>query len=262
MGDVQLDGFRLHWEEQGEGDVVLLLPGLGGSARTMIFQAGVLAPSFRCLSVDNRGGGRSDVPDGPYTTKQMAADAIGLLDHLGIERARVLGHSMGSCIAQEIALAHPQRVERLVLISPWMRLRKIIARLMTVLEDAIEHQADNPHIWFATFPWFASPTFMANDDIVEAAVSLFDRPPDPKRDRGRVAQLRACIEHDTTERVSEITAPTLVLAGGDDIVSPPANVQAIAEAIAGAQLKILDHGGHGVIYEFPEEINQAVVEFM
>src|SRR2546427_3279997 len=115
MPKVRVNGIGLNYVEAGSGDPLLLIMGFGGDHQAWAFQTPVFAQRYRVIAFDNRGAGQSDVPDVPYTTRMMAEDAIGLLDALRIERAHVLGVSMGGMIAQELALAHPQRVRSLQL---------------------------------------------------------------------------------------------------------------------------------------------------
>jgi pimeloyl-ACP methyl ester carboxylesterase len=115
MGKVKIDSIELYYEEHGSGDPLLLIMGLAADSVAWMFQIPAFAERYRTIVFDNRGVGRSDKPPGPYSIHQMANDTAGLLDALGIERAHVVGVSMGGMIAQELALNHPQRVRGLVL---------------------------------------------------------------------------------------------------------------------------------------------------
>src|SRR5262249_7925090 len=121
MAQVKTNGITLNYEEQGSGEPLILLMGLGAPGGKWADHVAAYAQHFRCILIDNRGAGESDKPDGPYTTRQLADDAAGLMQALGIECAHVAGLSMGSGIAQELALAYPARVRSLVLISSWAR---------------------------------------------------------------------------------------------------------------------------------------------
>jgi 3-oxoadipate enol-lactonase len=262
MGDTTVGGVRIHYEEQGEGPDVLVIPGAGGDARAMGYLSATLAAHYHVVTIENRGAGRSDIPDGPYSTAQMAGDARALLERLDIQRAHVVGHSMGSCVAQELVLSHPANVGKLVLISPWIRLRDSSSEFNRFLEWALEQDPPVPSLWLVTFPWFAAPRFMAQEPLVQAAVSMLSHARSPEREKGRVNQLRAAREHDTTGRLGNVRASTLVLAGGDDIISPPAHTREVASSIPGAQIEIIDDAGHGIIYEFPDRVNEALLAFL
>lgn len=262
MPHADVNGTRLYFEQYGEGPPVLLLPGVGGDTRSMMLQAAALAQAFQVVSVDLRGAGRSDIPEGPYETGGMAVDAVAVLDHLQIDQVHVVGYSLGSAVAQEFVLAYPDRVNKLVLISPWASLRPVVRRFMGFLEDVLLREVEVPDVWLATFPWFASPTFMANDAMVEAAVDLLSRSRNPARGKGRAAQLRASIDHDSTGRLREIRRPTFIVAGNDDVISPPGDVTNIADQIPESRLEITPRGGHGLIYEYPDELNAAIIAFL
>src|SRR6266536_1661770 len=104
MPTAQVNGIDLYYEEQGSGEPLLLIMGFTAHSMLWMMQVPALAQRYRVITLDNRGVGRSSVPPGPHTTRQMADDAAGLLDHLGIEQAGVIGWSMGGMIAQELAL--------------------------------------------------------------------------------------------------------------------------------------------------------------
>lgn len=117
MPFVDTNGIRMHYEERGSGEPLVLLMGLGAPGSLWEDHVQAFEQHFRCLLVDNRGAGESDKPAGPYSTRMMAEDTAGLLRALGVEQARVAGISMGSGIAQELALAYPELVRSLVLID-------------------------------------------------------------------------------------------------------------------------------------------------
>ena len=121
MPVISTNGINLHYQECGSGEPVLLIMGITAPGSVWEKHAEVWSETFRCILPDNRGVGRSDQPTGPYSSAQMAEDFIGLLDALGLQQVRVVGCSMGSIIAQQLALRHPQRVRSLVLMCPWAR---------------------------------------------------------------------------------------------------------------------------------------------
>ena len=127
---VHINGIDLYYEERGSGPPLLIIPPLSSTGFTIT----ALEPHFRIITFDNRGAGRSSVPPGPYTTRLMADDAAALLEHLGVERAHVFGFSLGAEIAQELALAYPERVDRLVLNGAFARPR---AGCRGVVRDAM-----------------------------------------------------------------------------------------------------------------------------
>ena len=130
MPKVRVNGIELHYEESGSGDPLLMIMGFGGDHQAWAFQVPAFAEGYRVITFDNRGAGQSEGPDVAYSTRMMADDAVGLLDVLRIERAHVLGVSMGGMIAQEVALNHPRRVRSLQLHCTYARPDQYMLALM------------------------------------------------------------------------------------------------------------------------------------
>jgi 3-oxoadipate enol-lactonase len=229
---IQANGIALYVEDTGSGSPLLLITGAGSNTVGWGPLFPVLQERFRVIAFDNRGAGRSSAPPGPYTTRQMADDAAALLDHLGIPRAHVLGHSLGGMIAQEVALAYPERVERLVLVAtlacprpgfwvPWS----------TFLVQAAERGLDPAGSALWLMPWMFTPTFMAQHDVVEAALAASRNDPYPTPAHGLAAQAAAGLAHDTRSRLPQIATPTLVLVGAEDIITPVSDARELAAGI-------------------------------
>ena len=215
-----INGIELYYEETGSGPPLLLIAGLTGNTLGWAMLLPALAEFFHVIAFDNRGAGRSSAPPGPYTTREMADDAAALLEHLGIERAHVIGLSLGGMIAQELALAHAQRVDHLVLYATYARPRPTIHDLW--LKNWVEaSERGNPdQMAMMLLPWFLTPAFMAQHDQVEAAVAEWVADPYPAPAHGVAAQAAACLSHDTHGRLGQIAAPPLVFVGAEDIVTP------------------------------------------
>jgi pimeloyl-ACP methyl ester carboxylesterase len=200
---------RIHFEISGTGDALLVLPGLGVDSRELRGLVEPLAKDRTVVVVDNRGVGRSDKPDEPYTIELMAADAIAVLDAAGIERASVLGYSMGGRIALHLAITHPQRVDRLVLLATGAR---TIATW-------------NRNLLFAVSPYLpVGPT-------PRQPVFAFKR------------QRAASQGYDGRRRLPDVQAPTLILHGRRDRVAPPELAEELREGIPDSRLEWYD-GGH------------------
>jgi pimeloyl-ACP methyl ester carboxylesterase len=254
---VSVNGIDLYYEERGSGPPLLVIPGLSGTG----FTIPALEPHFRSITLDNRGAGRSSAPPGPYTTRLMADDAAALLDHLGIDRAHVLGFSLGGMIAQELALAHPERVGRLVLNGAFARPNHALVDPWIALWD----QAYGGKIDLVTFNlwllgWLLTPAFMTQPDLVAAAIAAPD--PYPATAQGVAGQTAAVRAHDTLDRLGQIAAPTLVLVGAQDILTPVFYAEELAKGIPGATLKVLDPGGHSVLFEYADAANAALLAFL
>jgi 3-oxoadipate enol-lactonase len=193
----------------------------------------------------------------------MAEDAAALLAHLDIERAHVIGHSLGGMIAQELALAYPGRVDRLVLLGTYARPRPAIHDpWLNNWVQACERGAEPAAVALSLMPWFFTPAFMSEYDQVEAALAEWLSDPHPAPAHGIAAQAAACQSHDTLERLTQIAAPTLVLVGAEDIVTPVSCSRELATGIPEACLQVLERGGHIPDAEYPEAISEALLGFL
>jgi pimeloyl-ACP methyl ester carboxylesterase len=265
---------ELYYEEHGSGDPLLLIMGLGADSNGWMFQTPELAKHYRTVVFDNRGVGRSDKPAGPYTTAQMADDAVGLLDRLGIERAHVCGISMGGMISQELALRHPKRLRSLVLGCTYAKPDAGVLRNQTSsaaqLGGAIDAAGNididlsqlDPMMFFQTLlPLTFNQTFIETD--LAKVMQMFASSLAYGFDLDAIlAQVQATARHDTASRLSEIKAPTLVITGDADLLIPPSNSDFLAEHIPAARLVKITGGSHAFNIETPELFNRALLEFL
>lgn len=258
----QIDAGDLFYEIVGEGPPLLLIAGFSGNTTGWLPVQPALAEHFTLIMFDNRGAGRSCVPPGPYTIAQMADDAVALLAHLGVERAHVLGSSMGGMIAQEVALRHPERVAKLILNVTAARPTPVLTRFLEANIWAIEHGMPPEDRAFWVLPWMASPAIMTAHEKVVQTLAVRQANPYPAPDAGMVAQAQAILAHDTLDRVGQVTAPTLVLSAAEDILTPAAGGQELAEAIPGARFEVLPRGAHVTAAEYPAEVSAAMLGFL
>jgi len=245
MPFASVNGIELYYERAGDGPPVLFL---NGSGSTLAHVAPIIEALARHLDVvahDQRGLGRSDKPRGPYTMADYAADALGLLDHVGWPTCRVVGVSFGGMVAQELAVTTPSRVERLALVCtspggaggssfPLHELAGVPpARRAATGRRLLDTRFSEE--WLATHP---------GDRLLVDAMAKrgSEAAPDEVR-RGEAEQLGARRRHDVRDRLGRITCPTFVAAGRFDGIAPVANSEAIASAMAGATLHVYE-GGH------------------
>jgi pimeloyl-ACP methyl ester carboxylesterase len=242
----------------GQGDPLLMIMGFLSDARMWILQTAAFAPHYTCITFDNRGVGMSSRPPGPYSMEQMAADAIAVMDDAGIERAHVLGISMGGAIAQHVALKTPERIRSLVLAATWCnpnqwleRLGEIGGRVAQLGFDAFAR---------SVLLWLFTPHLVIHQpDVVnsiEQMMTAFQPPPE-----AFVNQFAAVQGHDTREQLRQIAAPTLVLGARRDFMVPPELAEIVAQSIPGSRFEMLE-GGHGFSAENAPEFNRVVLEFL
>jgi pimeloyl-ACP methyl ester carboxylesterase len=213
------------------------------------------------ISFDNRCVGRTDQPQEPFTIADMADDTAALLDALEVEGAHVFGVSLGGMIAQEFALRHPQRVRRLVLActhagprtaarAPDWAIRIFDESRDMPRRDALKHSV--PIL-------FSTKTVDEQPALVEEALAVMENNNQPKS--SYLLQLGAVMKHDTIDRLSEITHPTLVMTGTEDTLVAPANSRMIAERIPGARLIEFEDTGHVFFTEKPDQVNRVLIDF-
>jgi 3-oxoadipate enol-lactonase len=251
---------EVHHMEWGSGSVppLLLIPGIPAIADDWSSLAARLAPHRRVISYDNRGSGRSPVPPGPYTTEQMAADGVALLDRLGIEQADVFGMSMGGMIAQELALGWPGRVRRLVLGCTHCGLAHA-APQPRAAGRAFALRTDDWALRMKTLAPFAfAPGVDA--DLLDGFIAK--KSADVQDLAGYAAQIAAVLAHDTYDRLPLIEAPTLVITGNQDQVIPGESSEPLADRIPGARLEIILHTGHLFFVEDPDSTVRLLEDFL
>jgi pimeloyl-ACP methyl ester carboxylesterase len=262
MPHTQAPGFRLYYEEHGSGFPLLLINGLGSDHLEWLCQRTAFTPHFRVVVFDNRGTGKSAVPPGPYTTAQMADDAAALLRDLRISRAHVLGVSLGGMIAQEMALRHPDLVDRLVLgcTGPGGNLSvRPSPEAMTAFSGAEGEDAEAELRRMIPFLYTDS---CCRERPGEIAAFVRRRMENPTPPEGYAAQLAAAVTHDAADRLERIRAKTLVITGDADRLVDWENSLRIAGRVPGARLVVLAGAPHRLFAENADAFNREVIAFL
>jgi 3-oxoadipate enol-lactonase len=249
---------ELHYEERGAGKPLMLIAGIPAVASDWAVLAEPLSTSRRVIAFDNRGSGRSSVTGGPYTTPQLAADAVGLLDHLGIDRANVFGMSMGGMIAQELALGWPERVDRLVLGCTHAGVRHAPPQPL----DSARAFALETDYWALRMRTLAPFAFAAGVDGELLERFIAKKSADVQDMAGYRAQIAAVLGHDTYDRLPDVRAPTLILTGDDDRVIPAASSDVLHERIPGSTMHVIEGAGHLFFIEKPSEALRQLEVFL
>jgi pimeloyl-ACP methyl ester carboxylesterase len=254
-------GERELWvERRGSGPDVLLIAGLGDPAESWQPQLDGLADRYRVTAFDNRGVGRSPLPDEPLSVATMADDAAAILRALDVPAAHVAGFSMGSAIAQELALRHPELVRSLVLVSTYARPDALLRSQFAFWRWLAEAAPSERAFFEAFFTWVYTPRAHA-DGTVEQLVGDALAFPHKQSVEAFQAHVDACLGHDTADRLSRIAAPTLVLAGELDIIVPPRFGRLVAAEIPGARFELMPGEAHQPFQEVPDEFNALVDGF-
>lgn len=249
------------WTEQvGEGPDVLLIGGAGDTVESWQFQLDGLADRYRMTAFDNRGAGRTAMPNGPVSAENMADDAAAVLRALDIPSAHVAGFSGGSIIAQELALRHPQLVRSLVLQSTWPVMDPYLRSWVLFVRWLVE-VAPSERAFLEGFFLDIYTARAHNDGTVDQIIDEVLAFPHKQRTEDLQRFLDAFLDHNTTDRLTEISAPTLVLAGGRDPTSRPELGRAVAERIPGARFEVMQDEAHQPFQEVPHEWNARVDAF-
>jgi 3-oxoadipate enol-lactonase len=244
---------RIGWERRGSGAPLLLVHGLGYARWGWEPVLEPLERSFDVILFDNRGIGESDAPPGPYTVAELATDAAQVLDEAGVERAHVLGTSLGGMVAQELALTAPERVDRLVLACTTpggpaafpmpertVQLMTSGATLRQFVENALAPRPDPELV----------------DRILrhrEATAQPLD---------AWSAQAAAGATFDALDRIARVEAPTLILHGTEDAVVDSRNSSLLASRIPDSRVELFPGGGHLFFWEQPDRFVDIVTEFL
>jgi pimeloyl-ACP methyl ester carboxylesterase len=262
MPTVQTNGISMHYEERGTGESLILIMGLGADGAAWEDHVREYEKYFRCIVVDNRGAGRTDHPEGPYNTKMMADDIAGLMKALDIEKAHVSGISMGSAIAQELAIMYPDSVKSLILNCSWDQCDNYTKRIFETFKALIE--STDPSTFTRNLQlWIFTPEHHNNHmkDLLDREEEGSQNPY-PMPVHAFQAQCDACISHDTKDRLNKISAPTLVTVGDKDIFTPLHYSERIAKEIPGAELLIFQGSGHTHHWDSLEKYNQQTLDFL
>jgi pimeloyl-ACP methyl ester carboxylesterase len=257
---VRAGEFDIWVERVGRGPDVLLIGGLGDTVESWQFQLDGLADRYRLIAFDNRGAGRTAMPQGPVSVQAMADDAAAILRALDVPSAHVAGFSGGSIIAQELALNHPELVRSLVLQSTFAAMDPYLRSLAHFVRWLVE-VAPSERAFLEAFFLTIYTRRAHNDGTVDQFIEEVLAFPHKQSTEDLQRFIDAFIDRDATDRLPQIAAPTLVLAGGRDIQMAPPLCRVVAELIPGAQFEVLEDEAHQPFQEVPDQWNARVDMF-
>ena len=251
----------MNYEIKGRGQPVVLISELGEDLTSWQLQVPAFASDrYMVVLFDNRGAGHTDAPDIPYSMEMMAEDTIGLLDELGIDSAHVVGVSMGGRIAQEMAIRHPSHVKSLVLAATSARPSPRETFLLRASVKAAGEGVNPETIARFLMPWILTERFFDSDKKPDGYAKVRTAKLRRLEWSAFSRQVDAMAQYDSRDQLVKITAPTLVLAGRDDLLVPLGYAEELVAGIQGAQLIVLD-SGHLVLSEAAYRFNKSVLEF-
>lgn len=263
MPRAEVGDLGIAYDIHGEGDPVLMINGIGAPRGAWGLQLPYLSERSQVITFDNRDVGET----GPgtnidtYGTDQFARDAAGLLDHLGIERAHILGASMGGCIAQQFAVLFPERTQSVTIICSWATVEPWLDELWEQWEGLFRDRgpvewARTTWLWVFTHRAYREPGFL--DGLLNGERAN----PKPQTLEIYLRQSRAARTHELLDRLPSIAAPAHVICGEEDIFTPPRYSLEIANAIPGARLTEMLDVGHGMFWEATDVFNSLVRDFI
>lgn len=263
MSVIQVNGIDLFYTVQGsrENDPLLLVAGFDSDSSTWAAMMPLLVEQYRVLRFDNRGIGQTSAPDSPYSIEQMASDAAALLDYLNISKLHIAGHSMGGQIAQELALAHPEKIQSLILLSSWASRDDKFNSLIEMFGD-LTQKLEGTLYQKVLLPWLFTDAFYSAPGTMEQLINLIKNQPFPPTPHGLYHQSRAILSSDTSNRLTDIHCPTLVVVGKEDLLTPIRFSQQLAQGIPKAELAILEHGGHAFVVESADAVAKVMLDFL
>lgn len=260
MPTAQVNDVEINYRLEGDGDeTIVLVNGLADDLETWVFQMDdLLAAGYRVLRFDNRGVGLTSAPPGPYTSRMLADDAKALVDELGLSGFHLMGTSMGGMIAQEYAINYGGDLRTLTLSNTYAAPGPFCSRMFAMWADmapvnGVPFIMRDVTLWAFTVPFFNE----REDELREFEGEMAQM---PMAVETYLAQLSSIQTHDTRDRIGSVTAPTMVLAGEEDILIPVSLSKELHELIPGATWKTT-LGGHACCWEHPAEFNQALLEF-
>ena len=260
MPKIYVNGIDLFYDVQGTGEALILIAGFDCDSEYWSAVMPALVNKYQVIRFDNRGAGQTSAPDSPYSIKQMADDTAALLNYLGITTVHVAGHSMGGQIAQEVTLSHREKVKSLILLSSWA---KGNAKFNSLIEmfGSLPKNLDAKNYQKVLLPWmFTDKIYLTG--AIEQIINIIENYAYLPTPQGLYHQSQAIIHHNTSDRITQIICPTLVVVGKEDIVTPVIFSEQLANGIPNAELVVLEHGGHGFLVEFPDTVVKVMLNFL
>lgn len=264
MPKVDVNGITINYIKEGSGDPVVLIPFLSADYLCYAYQIPVYAENYSVYSIDPRGAGESDSPEGAYSTEQMADDVAGFMEAMSIDKAHIAGTSLGAATALKLAAKYPERVRSLSCHSGWTRTDLYLQILTNGWKEVAQFKGSvfdtaAGHI----FPLCLSPGLFANDPDHVQALAEFVKGR-PQQSIGAFhSQCDAVLSHDCEDQLPDIKAPSLITFGEiDSITSVDRYAEKLTSGIKNSELYLFKGCSHTPLYENTEEFNRVTMDFM
>jgi pimeloyl-ACP methyl ester carboxylesterase len=263
MPKISAGALTVHYDRQGSGEPLILIPYLAADYACYAFQVAEYAKHFTCFSLDLRGTGESDAPGGAYTTEVLADDVAAFMQALDIPRAHVAGLSLGAGVGLWLAAKYPDRVQSLSLHSGWTRtdpfIRAVVAewQRMAAGVDSVAEM-----VVLSIFPWCFTPELYASKPEYIDSLAAFVRSRPPQSIASFLQQSNAVLAHDVEAQLGLITAPTQITLGSRDQLTSARFADRMKARIRDSERLVFEGCAHAALYEKVEEFNAKTLEFL
>jgi len=263
MPKVQFNELTMNYDQQGTGEPLILIPYLAADYACYAFQVADYAKHFTCISVDLRGAGETDKPEGTYSTELFADDVAAFMQALGIPQAHVAGLSLGAATGMWLAARYPEKVKSLSLHSAWTKTDPFLKVVVGGWQVMAKGLGSVPEMVIqGVFPWCFTPELYASRPDYIGALSDFVRGRPVQPLDAFMRQSNAVIAHDAEAHLGQIKAPVQITFGRYDMVTSTRFADPLRQNIQHAELVIFEECAHAPIYEKVDEFNQATLEFL
>jgi pimeloyl-ACP methyl ester carboxylesterase len=263
MPRIKTNGITMNYDQQGTGEPLILIPFLAADHACYAFQVAEYAKHFTCISIDLRGTGETDQPEGAYSTEVLADDVAAFLQAAGIKKAHVSGLSLGAAIGMWLAAKHPDKVQSLSLHSAWPKTDPFLKAIVSGLQVTAKALGSIPEmVILALFPWCLTPElYAARPDYVKSLAD-FVRSRPAQSVASFMQQSNAVIAHDVEAQLGRITAPTQITFGRHDLATSTRFADRMKGSIRNSELLIFERCSHAPIYENVAEFNDKTLQFL
>jgi pimeloyl-ACP methyl ester carboxylesterase len=263
MPKLQANNITMNYEQQGTGEPLILIPYLAADHACYAFQVAEYAKHFTCISLDLRGTGDTDKPEGAYSTELLADDIASFMQAMGIRKAHVSGLSLGAATGMWFAAKYPDKVQSLSLHSGWPKSDPFVRTVIEGFQVMAKALDSVPQMVIrAIFPWCFTPElYAAKPDYIQSLADfVLSRPAQPLA--AFIQQSNAAIAHDAEAQIGRITAPTQITFGRYDLVTSTRFADGLRGSIRNSELLIFERCAHAPIYEKVDEFNQKTLAFL
>jgi pimeloyl-ACP methyl ester carboxylesterase len=262
MPKVKANNITMNYDQQGTGEPLILIPFLAADHACYAFQVVEYAKHFTCISVDIRGTGETEKPEGAYSTELLADDVAAFMRAMGIPKAHVSGLSLGAAVGMWLAAKYPDTVASLSLHSGWPKTDPFVKAVVECWQGTAKAlDSVTEMVILALFPWCFTPELYAKQDYIQTLCGFMRSRP-AQSVASFIQQSNAVMAHDAESQLSRIVSPTLITFGRHDVVTSTRFADSMKGRIRNSELLIFEHSAHAPLYEQVEEFNQKTLQFL